>query len=66
MTDRSRNRTAKRAVFALDMIFDDRKEDEDLPRGAIEAAIAAGEVTLDDILIAFRTKLIEALGGGQR
>lgn len=35
--------------------WDDRKEDEDLPRGAIEEAIAAGEVTIDEIAEAFKT-----------
>jgi len=31
-----------------------RKEDEDLPRGAVEEAIAAGEITVDEIMAHFR------------
>lgn len=35
-------------------MYYDRKEDEDLPRGAIEAAISSGEITVDDIVSVFR------------
>ena len=35
----------------------DRKEDEDLPRGAIEDAIKKGEVTIEELVNCFRTKL---------
>lgn len=45
-----------------DFLYYDRKEDEELPRGAIEEAIAAGEITVDEIVAAFRTKLVEVLG----
>ena len=38
-------------------MYYDRKEDEDLPRGAIEAAIAAGEITTDEIVAEFRRHL---------
>ena len=40
-----------------------RKEDEDLPLGAIEASIEAGEITTDDIVDCFRTELVKGLGG---
>ncbi len=40
-------------------LYYDRKEDEDLPAGAIEAAIAAGEVTADEIADKFRSALGE-------
>ena len=39
------------------LLWDDRKEDEELPRGQIEDALNTGEITLDDILIRFRTAL---------
>jgi hypothetical protein len=47
--------------LAKDFAYYDRKEDEDLRRGAIEQALADGMVSLDDILIAFRTELISEL-----
>lgn len=37
----------------------DRKEDEKLPRGAIEDAIARGEITVDEIVEHFRARLVE-------
>ncbi len=40
-----------------DFLYYDRKEDEDLPRGEIEAAIEAGEVTIDDLVARFRDGL---------
>lgn len=41
-------------------LYYDRKEDEGLPRGAIEAAIAAGEVTIAEIVQVFCNELITA------
>lgn len=35
----------------------DRKEDEELPRGAIESAIERGEITIDEIVEHFRAEL---------
>ena len=35
-------------------MYYDRKEDKDLPRGAIEEAIAAGEITVDEIVAQFK------------
>jgi hypothetical protein len=32
----------------------DRKEDEDLPRGAIERVVADGVITVDELVDAFR------------
>lgn len=40
-----------------------RKEDEDLPLGAIEEALAAGEITEQDIVERFHSELHEALEG---
>jgi hypothetical protein len=42
-------------------LYYDRKEDEELPRGAIEAAIAAGEVSADEIVERFRARLLQGL-----
>lgn len=44
-----------------DLLFYDRKEDERLPSGAIEAAIAAGEITLDEMVTIFRGHLVLGL-----
>ncbi len=38
-------------------LYYDRKEDEDLPRGAIEEAITNGEVTVDEIVNKFASTL---------
>jgi hypothetical protein len=38
-------------------MYYDRKEDEDLPRGAIEEMIAKGEITVDEIVECFRDEL---------
>jgi hypothetical protein len=44
-----------------DFLYYDRKEDEDLPRGAIEEAVAQGQITIDEIVNQFRQNLEEAL-----
>ena len=44
-----------------DLLWYGRKEDESLPRGEIEAAIVAGELTADDIAAEFATALKAAL-----
>jgi hypothetical protein len=38
-------------------MYYDRKEDEDLPRGAIEQAIKDGIITIDEIVQEFETEL---------
>jgi hypothetical protein len=38
-------------------LYYDRKEDENLPVGAIEKMIASGELTIDEIVNAFRLYL---------
>lgn len=38
-------------------MWDNRKNDEDLPRGSIEEAVARGEVTVDEMVDAFRKEL---------
>lgn len=46
-----------------DFIYYDRKEDEDLPRDAIEEMIERGDVTVEWIIEEFKTCLLKALGG---
>ena len=43
------------------LFWDDRKEDEDLPRDSIEEAVAAGEVTADEMIEAFAKAVRAAL-----
>lgn len=38
-------------------LYYDRKEDDDLPNGAIETAIERGEITIDEIVEQFRKSL---------
>ena len=40
-------------------LYYDRKEDEDLPRGAIQDAIAKGEVTVKELLAIFEHSLTQ-------
>lgn len=42
-----------------DLLYYDRKEDDTVPVGAIEAAVAAGEITWDEIAGAFRAALTD-------
>lgn len=44
-----------------EFLYYDRKEDDRLPRGAIEAAIKAGELTANDIVEDFRRELMKGL-----
>lgn len=44
-----------------DFLYYDRKEDEDLPRGAIEDAVKNGELTKDEIIEKFKNKLNEGM-----
>lgn len=47
--------------LAKNLINYDRRDDEELPRGEIEKAIAAGEVTVEEIVTQFRAALMEEL-----
>jgi len=60
----SRRQTILAAVDDLvgELLYYGRKEDQDLPRGEIEAAIRAGELTVEDIVEAFATPLRRSLG----
>jgi len=42
-------------------MYYDRKEDEELPNGAIETAIENGVITIDEIVDKFKTTLKESL-----
>ena len=64
----------KRRQVILDTIEDiggcklfyyDRKEDEELPVGAIEEAVAAGEITADEIIRHFARQVRAALARGR-
>jgi hypothetical protein len=47
--------------LVVDFLYYDRKEDEDLPMGAIEQALASGEITKQEIVDRFDKKLDECL-----
>jgi hypothetical protein len=48
--------------LVADLLFYDRKEDLELPKGEIEAALAAGEITAGEMVARFRAELYEGLG----
>lgn len=47
--------------LVADLMYYDRKEDEELPPGRIEKAIVYQHITVDDIVDQFRQDLLEAL-----
>ena len=61
MPDMSNDVTSRRELIlgtvddlAINFVYYDRKEDEELPTGSVEEALAAGEVTLDELTARFR------------
>lgn len=60
-TERARLILAAVSDLVSDFLYDDRVEDEALPRGQIEAAIAAGEITPQDIIDAFEAGILDNL-----
>jgi len=42
-------------------LYDDRKEDDDLPVGAIEKAIKSGEITYGEIVERFKEQLLKGI-----
>lgn len=50
------------ADLVIALLDEDRGDDEELPRGAIEEALEAGELDVEHMVAAFRRKLIEELG----
>ena len=49
--------------LAASLLFHDRREDGDLPSGSIEAAVLAGEISVDDMTRKFRESLLAGLTG---
>lgn len=49
--------------LAGSFLYYDRKESQSLPLGAIEQAVAAGEITADEIVGEFRSVLEASLTG---
>ncbi len=45
-----------------DLMHYDRDNDEELPEGAIEEAIAAGEITVEEIIVVFESGLRDVIG----
>ena len=45
----------------IDFLVYDRKEDEDLPRGAIDVAVSVGDISVAEIVEQFRTHLVKGL-----
>lgn len=62
MSDRREHILGKVSDLVACFLYYDRKDDEDLPRGEIEAAIEAGEITADEIVEAFGEELDKGLG----
>lgn len=62
-----KNRTARDKLAAVvsdmvsDLLYYDRKEDEDLPRGAIDDMVRKGEVQPEEIVQLFRDELFRGL-----
>lgn len=44
-----------------DFFYYDRKEDEELGEGEIEAAVEAGEITVEEITNEFKTLIVRGL-----
>ena len=47
--------------LVITLLWDGRKEDEDLPRGAIQDALATGEISIAEITAQFHASLLEGL-----
>ena len=47
--------------LASNFLYYDRKEDEDLPKGAIEEAIKSGEITYGEIVERFKEQLLKGI-----
>ena len=47
--------------MVTDFLYYDRKEDEELPRGAIDAEVKEGRITVDEIVSEFREELVKGL-----
>jgi hypothetical protein len=57
MTERREIIEATVADVVKDFLYYERKDDEELPRGAIEQAIHDGEITIQEIIDRFGSEL---------
>lgn len=62
----SKDARAKTILCAIsdaisDLLYYDRKEDDELPRGLIDLAIHEGDITVDAMVDQFRKQLTEGL-----
>ena len=48
--------------MCTDFLYYDRKEDEDLPLGEIEKAVKSGDITVEEMVEAFRKELQNSFG----
>jgi predicted RNA-binding protein associated with RNAse of E/G family len=48
--------------LCTDFLYYDRKEDENLPVGEIERAVKSGEITVEEMVEAFRKELQRSFG----
>ena len=49
------------ANIITDFLYYDRQEDDDLPIGEIEKAVASGEITVNEMVSTFKSELEKAL-----
>lgn len=61
-TDRVVNIHNTISDLVSNFLYYDRKEDESLPRGEIEKAVAAGEITVEEIIAYFGQELRSGWG----
>ena len=48
--------------LCTNFLYYDRKEDENLPLGEIERAVKSGEITVEEMVEAFRKELQKSFG----
>jgi hypothetical protein len=49
--------------MVTDLLYYNRKEDEQLPRGVIEEAVASGLITVDEVVACFRHYFEKGVAG---
>lgn len=60
-TERTQHIANTVSDLVSNFLYYNRKEDEELPLGEIEAAIAVGEITVEEIVAQFERELREGL-----
>lgn len=58
MKDRILNKISD---LVADLLYYNRKEDEELPEGRIEELISLGEITIDEMVERFKQEIIEGV-----